>query len=433
MSDNPSWKNRSKRDEYYNSEEYKQHMAELNKHNRRAAAFNDVPLMDFTSKMCASIVAGNQGSGNKNLCLSPASFYYSLGVCACASRGGAQQEILNALGVENVSDVEEWFKFVHDSLNPIPSPIPEWNEDPARFVLKSSFWGNENAGVSFHEDFTSRIHDEMNTDCCTLVFNDSASNEVTKWGKDATDGFLSPSISLDADTAMVLISLLYFRGIWSDEFYEEKTYEDIFHAASGDVQASFMHDADEGKVFRGDGFMAAVRGIGRCKMMFYLPDEGVDINELANTKEGMRKLLDAHPDEKVMLKWHLPKFDIASSSVDFTACAKEMGVKTAFEPSDAFEDVITSPDSDKAYMSKIEQDTRIAIDEHGCEAASLTISRWMCLGMSPMMETIEYKLDRPFAFAILDDIRVPEEYRTDGMNDKKIPLFFGIVNDPLAH
>ena len=75
--------------------------------------------------------------------------------------------------------------------------------------------------------------------------------------------------------------------------------------------------------------------------------------------------------------------------------------------------------AEQVWISQILHGARVRVDEEGCAAAAYTIEA--LTGEAPLAELpeeIEFTLDRPFLFAIL--------------NPDGLPLFLGIVRHPAA-
>jgi len=147
--------------------------------------------------------------------------------------------------------------------------------------------------------------------------------------------------------------------------------------------------------------------------MFILPDKDVSVNELLSTPEKIAMILNdsgkGSKNGKVIFQ--IPKFSFGNS-LDLKDILKSMGVKSAFKPDADFSGITEG----MAYISNIKQETHIAIDEKGVEAAAFTQVDY-CGAMPPNENVAEMILDRPFIFAI-------KSY------DDTI-LFIGVVNNPL--
>ena len=85
-----------------------------------------------------------------------------------------------------------------------------------------------------------------------------------------------------------------------------------------------------------------------------------------------------------------------------------------FDPGAADFSPLGGAASDGLYVSKLQHDARVLIDEEGCTAAAFTIASVEATAADLDMEEIDFTLDRPFLFAITN---------ADGL-----PLFTGVVN-----
>ena len=52
------------------------------------------------------------------------------------------------------------------------------------------------------------------------------------------------NIKLDSETILTLVTIVYFKAKWSDEFSKGKPSPKAFHAPGEDVETDFMHQRD---------------------------------------------------------------------------------------------------------------------------------------------------------------------------------------------
>ena len=77
---------------------------------------------------------------------------------------------------------------------------------------------------------------------------------------------------------------------------------------------------------------------------------------------------------------------------------KALGMQAAFEPGAA--DLSGMDGTKNLYISAIEHKAYISVDEKGTEAAAATA---VVVGLTSMpAQTVDFKIDRPFLFYILD-------------------------------
>ena len=106
-------------------------------------------------------------------------------------------------------------------------------------ILASSLWLNQD--VEFNQEtldtlaenyYASSYSGEMGSDDFNAALQD--------WLDKQTGGLLSDEageVELEPETVLALATTVYFRSKWTSEFNEDNTKTDVFHTASGDVDA----------------------------------------------------------------------------------------------------------------------------------------------------------------------------------------------------
>ncbi|MCI8304557.1 MAG: serpin family protein [Lawsonibacter sp.] len=240
---------------------------------------------------------------------------------------------------------------------------------------------------------------------------------MTSWVKEQTNGLIggeAPVVQTRPSTLALLVSSLYYRAGWMDEFMAELTSEDTFTGAAGQEQRTdFMHMTQQSSFLRREGWQSAYLTTQLGEMIFVLPDEGVTPESLLQSGDLLTSLDFTAENGAIAgeVQWSVPKFDV-DSSLDLKSALAALGITDLLEPDSA--DLTPLTDLD-AYLSEARQLARVKVDEEGVEAAAATI---LMLNESSIMppehpEICVMDLDRPFLFVI----------RHEG-----IPLFVGIVN-----
>jgi serpin B len=156
-------------------------------------------------------------------------------------------------------------------------------------------------------------------------------------------------------------------------------------------------------------------------MWFILPDEDKTVDDVLDDDAYMTMITEEHPwDEDaehyryMKVNLSVPQFDV-SSSADLKEALQNMGVTDIFDPAcaDFSPSIVSTPDK-PPYITAVNQDVRVKIDEKGVTAAAY-IEIPGAGAAAPPEEVIDFVLDRPFVFAV---------------TKSQIPLFVGTVNDP---
>lgn len=351
------------------------------------------------------------GAGEENVVYSPLNVYMALAMAAEITDGSGRQQILDLLGADSI-----------ETLRWKASAV--WNahycdDQATASILASSLWLDE--GVAFNQETVDRLAD---TYYASSYQGDLQSEEMSgalkTWLNGQTGGLLEQyvdEISIDPETVLALATTVYFQEKWNDEFLESRTETDIFHSPSGEVECEFMYQAPDQSYYWAEKFGAAFKSLDNGDTMwFILPDEGVTVDDVLADSE-LTDFLTAERkwenNKRVIIHLYVPKFDV-TSNLDLTEGLMELGVTDIFMPGQAdFSPLL--PEQIGGYFSKVDHAVRVAVDEEGVTAAAYTMMQ-EAGAAEPPNEEIEFKLDRPFIFAITG---------RDGL-----PMFVGVVNQP---
>ena len=119
---------------------------------------------------------------------------------------------------------------------------------------------------------------------------------------------------------------------------------------------------------RGDGYTrASLQLKNGGSMIFILPDKGVSVSELYADADRLKESFEGGTALNGEVVWQIPKFDFGSS-LDAAAMLKQLSASSLFDYKADFSGISDSP----LFISAINQQTHIAIDENGVEASAFT-------------------------------------------------------------
>ncbi len=361
-----------------------------------------------------------RGASEENAVYSPANLYLALCMLAETTGGTTRAQLLDLLGLADAEQARAasdslWRALYNDS-------------GTGKTLLANSLWLND--ALDFRQETVDVLADAYHASTFRAPMGDKATDEAVRaWINENTNHLLenaAGALQTDPDTLLLLISTLYFKGTWADQFETFLTREDVFTAANGAEQkAEFMHQSKKGAYYRGAGFTAApLPFLDGTSMWFLLPDEGVSLESLwalvqdlptlaVDTSEGCYELRDYASLARQgygEIHWSVPKFDV-DSDLDLIPALEALGVTDAFTDAADFSP-LTGLD---ALVSAVKHAARVKVDEEGCEAAAFTAV--MAEATSALVEplpVVEMDLDRPFGFLIT--------------GAEGLPLFAGVVN-----
>ena len=346
-------------------------------------------LADFSAESTTLALAG-EGNG----VYSPISLWFALAMLAETTEGDSRQEILDALGAEDVEQLRSWADSLwHDLYT---------DDGTAAVLLGTSLWLNE--GMDYRQETVDSLAEHYYAGSYRVPMGtDEADDALSAWTAERTNGLIGSDgkvLETTPDTLMVLASTLYAMGRWSDEFRAENNTDDIFTAADGTEQmAEFMHRTDDSTFLRREGYQAAYLYTTAAQVVFVLPDEGVFPRDLLADPDLLGSL-DFEDEDAIYgeVQWSLPKFDVRSD-LDLKPTLKGLGVTSVLDPEAADFSPLTS--LEPVWLDQAKQVARVQVDELGFQAAAVTLMAAAGEGGPPEDPKIcVMDLDRPFLFVI---------------------------------
>lgn len=328
-------------------------------------------------------------SGQGNRVCSPLNVYMALAMLAEITDGDTRQEILAALGSDDLEDLRTQAKAVWRSV---------YRQDGAvNSVLANSLWLNE--GSSFRQETVDRLAENYYASVYRGEMGSDGLNQALRdWLDEQTGGLLkkaTKTAQFSPDTVLALASTVYFQSKWKEEFSKSKTQEDIFHGLSGDTSVDFLRSDGAGQYYWGEDFAAYGKRLeSGGTMWFFLPDEGVTPEDLLAGEAVFTLAADSDRWEdqtRLIVHVSIPKFDIFQQQT-LTDALETMGISKVFDLGQA--DFSPISDND-LYLSQADHAARLIIDEEGVTAAAYTLME-AAGAARPPEEEVDFRLDRPF-------------------------------------
>ena len=334
-------------------------------------------------------------TGERNEVYSPVSLYVALGMLTELADGETKQQVMDLLGMSDSETLRQWTKALWQQLY--------HDEQDSALWLGNAAFLNEN--MAFHKEPLDVLAEDYYASSYQVPMGSKAADKaIAAWLNRQTNDLLADdtkAIETKESDLLRLYNTIYYKAAWQAAFFEGATKQDIFTAADGTEQRTdFMHISIEGEdVARGEGYRRAslyLKDGGR--MTFYLPDEGVTVEELLQRKNILNEPL-AVNDWEVRVNWSVPKFDI-HASLELNDALRALGVTDAFDVSKADFSPLTEQ---TAYVESVNQAARVRIDEEGVEAAAITEVKEAGAAPPRDLPEEEMNLNRPFLFAIWKD------------------------------
>ena len=374
------------------------------------AAFTD-GFLAYTRDTALQLFKAHSG---ENVIYSPANLYLALSMLTETVDGESRAQLLDLLGLDSVEDARRCADSLWRNL---------YSETASgRTLLANSLWSSDK--YEMKPDALEMLGGDYHASAYRAPMGDKKTDAaIGEWVNENTNGLLKDAAQFETkpETLVMLLSTLYFKDQWRDEFFGGATSKDTFTNSAGAAEEiDFMHKTDDHMGYfhdRESGYTVAELSFkSGAKMRFLLPDEGVTLESLVEngTAVGGLQVYDMGiciPVGKI--HWSVPKFDV-SSNLQIIDDLKTLGVTDVFDDTKAdFSPLVDLDES--AAVTSVQHAARVLLDENGCEAAAFTAITVECTAAMPEeLPEIEMNLNRPFAFMITG---------VDGL-----PLFIGAVN-----
>lgn len=348
-----------------------------------------------------------------NWSVSPYSIRLCLAMLANGAKGETQQELLNALRIDDL-----------DAFNQSVKELLETYDGYARIMsleTANSLWLNQSqlgGEGEFLPDYV-RGMDEFFRAAVEEVTNADSVERVNAWVSEKTHGKIPTILTEDnREFVTALVNAVYFKAAWENEFNEERTDKADFTNADGTTgTVDMMHQTD------GFGYYATP-GIEALEMPYknYAVDNEVGDNwEYFRDADFSMYLIKADDTMDVQnfldnaeftygdVNVSVPKFKVEYSAA-LDEALQALGVRTVYDPENADLSAMLDPSSlpgQQHFLDTVLHKTYIAVDEKGTEAAAVTAAmtgEGSAMPSRPELVRI-FTADEPFWFVIRDNAK----------------------------
>lgn len=317
---------------------------------------------------------------------SPVDAFVNVAILGYTSTGTSQSEILEALGVDSVGELNQVTKEVIDVLG-----------SGAGYSL-NSFWYDD-ALYDLRDNSDNLLNALSNYYYTNVISRKPTSALINEWldlyvPKDRFP--IVPEVEIDDENTVAAIVSSYFaKNTWANENlsetfenqYNSQNHKMTFHGVS-DKEVDFIEHG--GYPLTGDNYRGVEMYLESMKINFFLPDVGKGPNDIFSSVLSSGYTSDTETD----LAAHVPYFKI-DNRLDLMAPLMEYGVNSVFN-SHAAAGLINS---DSLLVTAIEQFSTMSFDFGGVYSASVTVTS-IGESMGDNYDDTPLVFDRPFAFSL---------------------------------
>jgi len=390
---------------------------------------------DVSDNDIDELTAGNQHfafdlynwliQSNDNLIYSPWSISAALAMAYAGAEGQVKTDMAGVLHF-TLDD-----EMLHSAFNAIDLRLDEMEstelgygvEEAVPFTLNTanSLWAQED--LELNPDFLDLLALDYGAGVGRVDFwNDpgGSADIVNDWIADKTEDKITDALSpesLTPDTLLLIINAIYFLANWENQFEPDITTDDVFHTfADGDVTVPMMYQQEHFRYSEGDGWQAVeLPYIGRDASMVILLPESDEYTRV----EGMLdpSLLSEIKDDMQyrQMRLTMPKWEFRTH-LNLGDTLRQMGMDSAFVS--GFDSMLAVPPGNPVAIDEVIHEAFISVDEEGTEAAAVTIVEMDVTSAPQPEEVIDFTIDHPFMFLIIE-------------NSTNTILFMGRVMNPI--
>ncbi|GAB4015680.1 serpin family protein [Spirosoma koreense] len=348
------------------------------------------PFADQTSQFAFDVTkrVTTQEGQDKNVFISPLSLHIALGMIMNGANGATAQEIQKTLKLDaqTLAEANQTYQNLMENL---PGVDPK-----VTLNLANSVWYRNTFTVA--TSFQDLLKQTFKADVSAENFNDPATvGKINAWASAKTNGKIPKVIDqIQPDNVLFLLNALYFKGSWKTQFDPAKTVDAPFKLVSGGTTNVRMMrlNANLKRAYRSTyQAIELPYGSDKFSMTVLLPSETTTADALIN---GLTSAEWAQLQKDMTLSnvdFGLPKFTL-TYEILLNKALSDMGMPTAFTDRADFSKISTQTG---LTLSFVKQNTFVAIDEQGTEAAAVTTG-----GVSTTSMPQATLCDRPFVFVI---------------------------------
>lgn len=369
-----------------------------------------------------AIQAYQQLSEIENICYSPFSISSAFAMVYAGAQGDTKQEIMQVMHyptlVEETNKAWAW-------LNQFFTFYPSNSSEDLRVKIANSLWVQSNFPVlpSFRDTMSNYFGGAFRFVDFKLQ-TETARATINAWVKQNTFGkitdILSPQ-SLDKSTRMVLISALYLKAKWQNQFDSHLTTQQPFFLKDGNLKtvlsmtqaADFPYFSTSEASILDMPYTISRKDGPEFSMLIVLPHQKEGLFELEKrlTAEKMEDWISKLERTRVIVT--IPKFKTLQSS-NLNELFTKMGMQLPFTDQADFSGISNVKG---LKIGDVLHKVYLSIDETGSEAAAATAIRMNVTAVREQKSPIVFQADHPFLYIIYE--------KTTGMI-----LFMGHLEDP---
>lgn len=373
----------------------------------------NVTITDLSNKnmdFAMTLYRRTSSYNDKNVFFSPLSISSTLAALFMATGGDTREEILTGLNLRQLEKADhpelipQLFQLLHENITQNGSL--QLDQNMVMFISEK---------LDIEKTFEEQMREYFKAEIKTVDFSNVGQSvtHINDYIKGKTNGRLKDMLStLDAETELMLINTIFFRGEWKMPFNPNFTKTEPFYIDNYNiVQVQMMFK--EARFYMGNDVSLGAKVLKLpydhgVSMLILLPNKGVDYTTIDDEISADRFQGWIQNMREMKVEVHLPKFKM-EESYELHKVLPDMGISTLFTN---FANLTNLHKNRELKVSEVLHKAVIDVDETGTIAGAATTA-----GITPYSLPPMFIANRPFFFFIYHE-------------DSNALLFMGRVIDP---
>lgn len=349
----------------------------------------------FAGRLIDKIDENARTNNEEGWIVSPLSLQIALGMLLNGAQGETATEICRMLGygAGETAEVNAWCRLMLEQL-------PKLDKKTDLSLANAIFY---NKTVSLKAPYRNVVETDYSAVTEALDFSKTtaSADRINDWCDKQTKGLIPHVLDkVDPMSLAYLVNALYFKGEWRSKFPKSATGSETFTDENGKQSKVKMMKTSGNRFIYGENELwKAVKlpyGNGACAMTVILPKEGRTVRDVT---AALGKETPVETLRSVEVDLWLPRFE-TKYHIQLNGILKDLGMSRSFNPSTADFHAMSEYDS---FVSLVQQDALIKVDEEGSEAAAVTIiGVEFSSAMPAQPEKVIFHADRPFLYLITE-------------------------------
>ncbi|XP_051980417.1 antithrombin-III-like [Xyrauchen texanus] len=338
---------------------------------------------------------------NENIFLSPISISTAFAMTKLGACNATLEQIMKVFEFDSIK--EKTSDQVHFSFAKLNCHLYHKKHETMELISANRLFGDKS--TVFNETYQHisemvygaklmPLNFKENPDFSRKVINDWIANKTHNKVKDTL-----PEGSIDPNTILVLVNVIYFKGQWKHKFDDKNIVKAEFHITGRQtcpVPMMYQENTFQYARIQEDNvqILELPYSGGDITMVLILPTDNKSLSEVVESMNQKKLVGWLHAMKKTTVSVQIPRFRI-EDSLCLKEHLKKMGLKDLFSSAHASLSGMAA-DGSGLYISEAYHKAFLEVNEEGSEASALVVTK----GCSFKIFQEQFVANQPFLLLI---------------------------------